>query len=205
MTENNERSIYGMRVLKNSHKDIRKLRRQTGQANLHGNKFWTSTSLLIDYLHLTGVEEGASILELGCGWGVSGIFCAKTFKANVTALDADDSVFPYLDLHASLNNVTIAHCHSRYEEMTQASLAQYDIIIGSDICFWDELSEPLFDLLQMCLNAGVGRMVLTDPGRQPFRDMAARCYEEYDHVLYDNWSVPHPYNTSGLVLDITSE
>jgi cyclopropane fatty-acyl-phospholipid synthase-like methyltransferase len=48
------------------------------------------------------------VLELGCGWGLVGIACAKTFQAQVTGLDADAAVFPYLQLHAARNGVRLA-------------------------------------------------------------------------------------------------
>ena len=48
------------------------------------------------------------MLELGCGWGLVGMACAKTFQAQVTGLDADAAVFPYLQLHAQRNEVHMA-------------------------------------------------------------------------------------------------
>ena len=75
------------------------------------------------------------------------------------------------------------------------------MIIASDICFWDKMTQPLIDLVGRCYQAGVARVVITDPGRQPFRSMAEVCVNTYDAV-YENWSVAHPYNISGLVLDI---
>lgn len=202
MTETNERSIYGLRVLKNSHKEIRRLRRQTGNASLHGNKFWMSASLLIDYLSEHQFRKGLKVLELGCGWGISGLYCASAFQSEVTALDADATVFPFLELHAELNGVSIRPWQARYESLTKAKLAQFDMIIASDICFWDELSKPLYNLIRRALSAGVERIIMADPGRPPFRNMAELCDEKIADVIYDNWSVPHPYNTSGLILDI---
>jgi len=215
-----QRDVFGVTVLKNSHPDIRRIKRETGVAAIHGNKFWNSTSLMIDYLSMfppesadrkvtkkTANHKQWRILEIGCGWGISGIYCAKKFDAKVTALDADDSVFTYLQHHAQLNGVSITTLQCRYEKVTTAMLAKFDMVIGSDICFWDEMTAPLFNLMKRARKAGVKRIVMTDPGRPPFRTMAERCMEKLDgpdtEVVYDNWSVPHPYNTSGLVLDIS--
>jgi len=90
---------------------------------------------------------------------------------------------------------------SRYEKITKQMLSEYDMVIASDICFWDEMTKPLYHLIGRCYQAGVERVVMTDPGRQPFREMAELCIDKYD-AIYDNWSVPHPNNFSGLVLDI---
>jgi len=201
MLDTHTREIFGISVRKNSHKDIRKLKQTAGSAAIHGNKFWNSTSLMIDYLQAAPPKEGVRILEIGSGWGISGIYCAKAYGAKVTALDADSSVFPYLNYHAHLNHVHVDTVSMRYEKITKAMLSEFDLLIASDICFWDEMTQPLVNLVGRCYQAGVDRVVMTDPGRQPFRDMAQQCVERYD-ALYENWSVPHPYNTSGLVLDI---
>ena len=43
----------------------------------------------MDYLGCQGLPEGVKVLEVGCGWGLAGIFCAKHFRAVVTGVDAD--------------------------------------------------------------------------------------------------------------------
>lgn len=201
MTEVNSRNIFGIIVRKNSHKDIRKLKRHAKISTIHGNKFWNSTSLMIDYLQVNPPMPNMRILEIGCGWGISGIYCAKHYSAQVTALDADSSVFPFLHYHAQLNGVQVNTIELRYENITETMLKQFDMVIASDICFWDEMTTPLVDLVGRCYQAGIERVLMTDPGRPPFRDLAEQCAQIYD-AFYENWSVPHPYNTSGLVVDI---
>lgn len=197
----NQRDIFGLIVLKNSHPNMRKIKREAGIAKIHGNKFWNSASLMIDYLREFPPKKNWRILEIGCGWGITGIYCAQQFKSKVTALDADESVFSYLQEHAQINEVEIKTVKCRYEKVTVEFLSNFDMVIGSDICFWDEMEPLLFNLIRRAHKAGVKRVVMTDPGRPPFRKMAERCDEKFD-VTYDNWSVSHPYNTSGLVLDI---
>lgn len=202
VVDHHSRDIFGVTVRKNSHKDIRRIKHTTGASTIHGNKFWKSTSLLIDYLQTSPPQRQQRILEIGCGWGIASIYLAKYHDAEVTALDADDSVFAYLNYHASLNGVVVDTLKSRYEKVTKAMLSEFDMVVASDICFWDEMTRPLSNLIHRCYVAGVSRVVMTDPGRQPFRNMAEVCAEKYDAV-YENWSVPHPYNISGLVLDIS--
>lgn len=201
MNEVNSRDVFGIIVRKNSHKDIRRLKRHSAGASIHGNKYWPSTSLLIDYLKDNPPAQNLRILEIGCGWGIGGIFCAKHYHAAVTSLDADNSVFPFLDYHAQLNDVVVKTLVLRYEKITIDMLKNFDIVVASDICFWDKMTQPLTNLIHRCYKAGVQRVVMTDPGRQPFRDMAEVCAKTYN-AIYENWSVPHPYNVSGLVLDI---
>jgi predicted nicotinamide N-methyase len=200
-SSSHERQAFGLRILKNSHKEIRRLRREAGYPSIHGNKFWKSTYLLMDYLKEFPPPQGARVLEIGCGWGLAGIFCAKEFGAEVVGLDADKTVFPYLDLHAALNDVEVETWHRRYERVTKADLAQFDLVIGADVCFWDSMVKPLYNLVRRAEQVGGVRVVMTDPGRPTFSSMAEQCVEKLG-AEYDNWSVPHPHNASGLVIDL---
>lgn len=202
MTPKNSREAFGLTILTSQHKDIRRLRKAQGVAELHGNKFWKSTYVLMDYLKETPLERDSRVLELGCGWGLAGIFCAKAFGAEVVSLDADENVFPFVELHAQLNEVSINTYCARFEHITEADLAGFDVIIGADICFWDEMTEPLKQLLTRAINAGVTRIILTDPGRPTFRALAEHFADQYPESMYTDWDVPEPHNVWGLVLDL---
>ena len=205
----NQNNAFGLTILKNSHKDIRRIKRQNSITSLHGNKFWKSTLVLIDYLQECLPEqlekkpknEPLRVLEIGCGWGLAGIFCAKQYNAQVTSLDADSAVFPFLQHHAELNGVKITTIEKYFENITAQELSQYDLIIGADICFWDELVPIISDLFERALLAGVCKIVVTDPGRPTFREVGDYFYENYN-AIYSDWDVPSPHNVWGLILDI---
>lgn len=198
-----EREAYGLTVLQNGHPDIRKLRKATGTASLHGNKLWNSTYLLMDYLSEFPPEKNARILEIGCGWGLAGIYCAKEFGATVTALDADGSVFPYLEHHAKLNGVEVSTWERRYEQVRKQDLANFDLVIGADVCFWDSMVKPLYNLTKRAHDSNV-RVVLTDPGRPPFRELGEMAFLKLD-ALCENWFTAPPYDANGLLLDTKNE
>lgn len=195
-----ERNAFGLTVLKNSHPDIRKIKKDSGEPSIHGNKFWKSTYLLIDYLKENPPKKRAKILEVGCGWGLAGIFCAQEFGAKVTALDADDAVFPYLKHHAKLNGAKVKTWKCRYENVRKQDLEEFDLLIGADICFWDSMVKPLFNLTKRAYSRDV-RVIMTDPGRPTFRELSEKAVDKLD-AYYDDWVAPHPYNASGLVLDV---
>ena len=44
------RTAYGVKILNANHKEIRRLKREGHVAELHGNKFWNSSFLIMNYL-----------------------------------------------------------------------------------------------------------------------------------------------------------
>src|SRR5262245_18116394 len=95
-----ERQAYGLTILAPSHPEIRRLQHEAERPSLHGHKVWPTSFVLLDYMHQRGISPKTRVFELGCGWGLVGLSCAKTLQAEVTGLDADTAVFPYLQLHA---------------------------------------------------------------------------------------------------------
>lgn len=182
-----ERRAYGLTILKAAHPRMRQLRKHH-EPSIHGNKFWSSSYLLMDYLGYQGLPIGARVLEAGCGWGLAGIFCAKQFGARVTGIDADEEVFPYLNLHAEVNEVEIQIRQARFEEMKAEELTGFDVMLAADVCFWDEMVDPLYGLIEKAVLAGVQQVVLADPGRPPFVQVSERCSEKLGGQTKE-WSV----------------
>ena len=201
MSKQHVRTAYGVNFLLSQHKDIRRLKASEEQPSIHGNKFWGSSYLLMDYLENHSIPENSKVLELGCGWGIAGIYCAKFQKAHVTGIDADDAVFPYLQLHAQHNGVSIDTQKTRFEKLTTQQLADYDVLIGADICFWDELSDVLFNLINRAIKAGVKKIIFADPERAPFFTLAERCIEQHYADLFE-YAVDQPRRSTGCLLVI---
>ncbi len=198
------RENYGVKFLLSQHRDIRRLKRQTESPSIHGNKFWGSSYLLMDYLQEHPLPSGCKVLELGCGWGLLGIHCAVAYQSETTGIDADDAVFPFLDLHAQHNGVNIETQQLRFEELDEDYLSQFDIMLGADICFWDELSEELMQLMDRAINAGIKKIVIADPERAPFFELAEYCIEAY-YAELENRVIDKPRRASGCLLVIENE
>jgi predicted nicotinamide N-methyase len=147
------------------------------------------------------VAPQARVLDLGCGWGLVGIACAKTFQAQVTGLDADAAVFPYLQLHAQHNRVHLATRHGTFADLTRHELAAFELIVGADICFWEELVAPLHQLVRHAVAAGVAEILVADPGRPPFDELCARCLEQGDAEVL-TWATTTPTRESGRILRV---
>jgi predicted nicotinamide N-methyase len=196
-----ERRAFGLTILHTGHPEVRQLRHEAAQPSLHGQKLWRSSLLLMDYLQQRDINPGIRVLEIGCGWGLVGIYCAKTFNAQVTGLDADAAVFPYLQLHARFNGVHIQTRQLAFTHIDTVDLTAFDLIVGSDICFWDELVAPLYDLVRLGVEAGVKEILVADPGRPPFDDLCASCEKACNAEILD-WQMKKPFSASGLILRV---
>ncbi len=192
---------FGIQRLMAGHPAMRKLRDEGHIPSIHGTKHWPSADLLIDYLQENPLKKRAHVIDAGCGWGLGGIYCAKTFKAKVTAVDADDAVFPFLQAHAELNGVKVDCLKKKFQNVKNGALEDVHAVIGADICFWDELVKPLLKLIDRALDTGAKRVLIADPGRSPFYALAKKCIKRYDADLVDWRSDAYP-RISGSILVI---
>jgi len=206
MTIRNQRTAFGLKILNSNHKEIRRLKRAGYVADIHGNKFWNSSFLIMDYLKKHPLKKNLKVLEIGCGWGLLGIYCARQFDAQVTGIDADENVLPYMQLHAEQNGVCIEGKKMTFQQLTTAKLQDFDIIVGADICFWEEMSGMLLNLIKRAKKAGVSQVIIADPCRSPFTDLAQRCQKIYgEQAQIEGKWLKRPVNASGeiLVVDLT--
>ena len=193
---------YGVRLLLSRHPEIRKLKREHYPA-YHGTKLWASSWLLMDYLKHQGLPRKAHLMEVGCGWGLAGIYCAKKHDAIVTGVDRDPGVFPFLQLHADLNREKISTLEADLSKIKKKDLKQMDVVIGADICFWDNLVDPLRKFIQKALRSGVKQVYVADPGRPTFEKTASFFSDRGTGEVID-WSTRRPRNISGRILQINS-
>lgn len=191
---------YGIYALYARHRAIRKLKR-THPPTYHGFRVWPSSWLLMDFLEHRRLPQDAHVLDVGCGWGLGGIYCAKNHHATVTGIDIDSEVFPYLRLHAQINNVEIHTMEKRLEEISINQLKAFNVLIGADICFWDTMIEPLIGLISRALKAGIQSVFITDPGRSTFSLLAKYFLKSGNGEIW-NWAVNIPQEFKGQILKI---
>lgn len=190
-------------ILKKKHHLIKHITDSLPTPEIHGTKVWGSSFMIMDYLQEFAPKAGSEILEVGCGWGLLSIFCAKHFDAEVTAADADPNVFPFLDAHSILNDVEIDTLTARYEDLKVKDMKDYDLVLGGDICFWDELVDPLYAMIKKAVKAKVGKIIIADPGRSPFLELAKRCEKDFGGELLD-WDIRKPRKVTGNLLVVES-
>jgi predicted nicotinamide N-methyase len=196
-----ERRFRGVIMPTASHPGIRKVKRQGNYPSIHGNKLWKSSCLIMDYLKQHPPEHADTVIDVGCGWGASGIWCAKKLGSTVTSMDADPDVFPFLEVAADLNGVSTSPLVTRFEKLTRRQLSQFDMLIAADICFWDELVDPVFKMVNRAVKAGVKQILIADPERPTFHEMAARCVERHCAEIVD-WETRSPISARGAIMVI---
>ncbi|MFK7828418.1 MAG: methyltransferase [Congregibacter sp.] len=187
-----------------SHPAIRRVKRLHDAPAIHGNKVWKSSCLIIDYLEQNPQPAPKKVLDAGCGWGIAGIWCAKHFSASVTSVDADPCVFPFLEATAALNGVTTTPRAVRFEQLSTAYLTGFDTLIAADVCFWDELVGPVSNLVNRAVKAGVKRIIIADPERPTFSDMAERCINRHGGELL-SWQTKGSLSARGALLVINNQ
>ena len=147
---------------------------------------------------------GKTVLDAGCGWGVTGIWCAKQWGSKVISMDADPAVFPYLEAVAELNGVATQPWVQRFEKVRKKDLEKVDVLVGGDICFWDELVKPVNRMIDRAIDAGVGTIVIGDPERPTFHEMAARAIKRHGGELLD-WRLTGTVKATGALLVIHND
>jgi predicted nicotinamide N-methyase len=140
---------------------------------------------------------------LGCGWGLAGIYCAKKHNALVTGVDVDSEVFPFLGLHAAINKVRITTLKRNFDGLTGKHLVDFDVLIGADICFWDELTYSLKRLINRAMRTGPHMVIIADPGRPTFDELAKYFVEKEGADLLE-WTVQRPRRIQGRILKVGS-
>lgn len=194
----------GIKALQSRHPAIRRLKRQQQGHSAHGNKVWRSSFVLMDYLTTYPPTASSRILDVGCGWGLTGIFLAQQYSANVTGIDIDPNVEPFLQLHASINKCSIVFQARGFETLTQADLSTYDSIIAADICFWDEMVRPLIDFIHLATESGVKKITIADPGRPPFWELAEYCTQSLGAEIVTR-RIYQPWKTEKFILSINNQ
>lgn len=157
----------------------------------------------MDFLRRQKIPPSLRIMDVGCGWGLLGIYCAKKLGAQVTSVDSDPEVFPFLDLHARINKVKVTAMKRGLGGLTAGDLRGFDVLVGADICFWDDLTPVLKRMINRVLRAGVRMVLIADPGRQPFYDLG-EYFSKTNGAEMLEWSIKSPRKMEGRILKIGS-
>lgn len=198
------RTTAGLLVLKNKHPLFKRLRKSWPSPAIHGDKIWSSSYLIMNYLDKNPIKKRSKVMEIGCGWGLLSVYCASKYNAKVTGIDADANVLPYLKVHSALNDVKVKTKKRYFHKVSGKMLSKQDYVFGGDICFWPKLVDPLFNLIKRAMKSGVKTVIIADPGRSPFLKLAKKCKKKFDAELIDT-KVSKPEKADGYLLVIKAK
>ena len=175
------RSFRGTKVYMANHPEIREHFRRDKRPTEFGDKVWNMTLRMMKYLEH---EEMNRVLDLGCGWGLLGIHLARVNAAEVTCTDIDPRLGPLVQKHAELNKVSVDFISSSFHDLTAKNL-NYDLVVGSEICYCEEVSSQLCQLADSAAEGGTKRLLIADPGRPDFEDLYDYCRKRHGAELID--------------------
>ncbi len=156
---------------------------------------------MMDYLSDHPPRKRADALDVGCGWGAVSTLLAKNLAAKVIALDIDPLMEKILGLHCELNNCDVSFLNRNLESLNSEELEPFELIVATDICFWDSTVQDNFKLLHFAIDAGCERILVADPGRPPFWELVDLCAKQFNTEVLSR-RIHHEHKTWGFVLKI---
>ena len=177
-TNDDIKTIQGLKYYTGRHSTIRSLNHQRSRPTEFGHKIWTTTFVLIDFLSANNFNlKNKSILEVGCGWGLLGLFLAKQYNCDVISTDLDKKVLPIAQAHAELNGLNIKTKVNSFSDISDSDLSATQIITGVEVCYSDIAAAELTKLIARAYAFNVEQVFIADPGRPGFLENL--CKKEF--------------------------
>lgn len=114
-------------------------------------QLWESSAVLSTYIESLATQSywcDKSVIELGSGCGSCSILLCKLGCKSVDCTDLSAAI-PHLQHNLDINNIGHSNhihaiqCNWGAELTSDIQRKQYDVIIGSDLLYWDQLFLPL--------------------------------------------------------------
>jgi 2-polyprenyl-3-methyl-5-hydroxy-6-metoxy-1,4-benzoquinol methylase len=140
-------------------------------------KLWESAMILADVAVTLPLDSGARILELGAGLGAPGLAAAaKGFS--VTLSDYEQTILDFQRVSAAKNGLEVDITF--FDWNTPPNLEPFEVVLGAEILFREELVAPLMNVFEKLLKPGGTIYLAHDIRRQTlykFLDMAKDQYK----------------------------
>jgi len=116
-------------------------------------KIWEASIVLAHHLAHIDLDEEMTVLEIGAGMGVAGLFLGA-YGHKVTITDYDEDALELLRINAELNGLTDNVSISRLDWHNPDLKGKYDIICGSELVYSETSIEPIINLFRRYLRPG---------------------------------------------------
>jgi predicted nicotinamide N-methyase len=182
----NIKTIQDVKYYTGAHPEMRALNKVNPRPSEFGHKVWDTSFVLIDFLAKNDFNlNKKSVLEIGCGWGILGLYLAKHFDCEVTCSDLDEKVLPIVEVHAKLNSIKIKTKALGFKLITDEDLKSNDIIVGAEVCYSEEAAEELNNLIGRAYQFGVEQIFIADPGRPDFLEIICENNSPYKKEIHN--------------------
>ena len=119
---------------------------------LVGLQIWRGGLILADWmLAMPGRIRGKRILDVGTGTGISAIVAAQ-LGAHVVATDGVDDVLQIAQRNVDRNKV---HCRVEKLDWNEPRTDSFDVVLGADCVYDDDLTQKLFAVLRAIQTSSV--------------------------------------------------
>ncbi|MBT4761484.1 MAG: class I SAM-dependent methyltransferase [Bdellovibrionaceae bacterium] len=180
------KQIHDFKYYTGAHPEVKNCFKKEGRPTEFGNKVWATSLVLLNHLEEQKSDlSNLRVLEIGCGWGLLGVYLAKQFHCQVTCTDFDESVLPIVQLHAKLNTVTVKTKKAAFSEIDIEYLKNFDLIVGAEVCYSEEVAVDVYHLIDRAKKANIKQIFIADPGRPGFLDCYEYCKNKYTVKLTD--------------------
>jgi len=179
------KNIQGIKYYTGNHPKITSLKKQSSRPTEFGHKIWATSLVLIDFLKSNSFQlNNKSVLEVGCGWGLLGLFLAKEYNCKVLCTDLDAKVLPIVQAHAELNSLKIKTKKNSFGNISDTDLKNTEIITGVEVCYSDIAATELASLITRASSFCVKQIFIADPGRPGFLEVLCKTQFDYNREIY---------------------
>ncbi len=113
-------------------------------------KIWESAIILAAHLAEQNLDKTQTVLELGAGMGVVGMFLAASGHP-VTLTDYNDDALALMKQNVDRNNLSSARIQKLDWNDPPRSMDKYDIVCGAELVYRQTDAEPVLQTIRQCL------------------------------------------------------
>jgi len=141
--------------------------------------------------------SGRSVLELGCGLGLTSISIARQKPRRLVITDYEQDALDVAALNFKQNRLPVPD-RQLMDWRRPSCMSRYDCIVASDVVYEERFFLPLLSVFRQCVNRG-GTIILAEPNRAVAREFFALLKEKGYH--FDTF--PEPVVQDGRSIKVT--